>query len=33
VHVLIAPDSFTGTLTATQAAEAMAEGCRQTVLV
>jgi glycerate kinase len=29
VHVLIAPDSFTGTLTATQAAEAMAEGWRR----
>jgi glycerate kinase len=30
VHVLIAPDCFTGTLTATQAAEAMAEGWRRT---
>lgn len=29
MHVLIAPDSFTGTLTATQAAEAMAEGWRR----
>jgi glycerate kinase len=29
VHVLIAPDCFTGTLTATQAAEAMAEGWRR----
>jgi glycerate kinase len=29
VHVLIAPDSFTGTLTATQAAEAMAAGWRR----
>ncbi len=30
MHVLIAPDSFTGTLTATQAAEAMAQGWRET---
>lgn len=29
MHVLIAPDCFTGTLTATQAAEAMAAGWRQ----
>ncbi len=29
MHVLIAPDSFTGTLTATQAAEAMAAGWRR----
>jgi len=29
VHVLIAPDCFTGTLTATQAAEAIAEGWRR----
>ena len=29
MHVLIAPDCFTGTLTATQAAEAMAEGWRR----
>jgi glycerate kinase len=29
VHVLIAPDCFTGTLTATQAAEAMAQGWRR----
>lgn len=29
MHVLIAPDSFTGTLTATQAAEAMAQGWRE----
>ena len=29
VRVLIAPDCFTGTLTATQAAEAMAEGWRR----
>ena len=29
VHVLIAPDCFTGTLTATQAAEAMAHGWRR----
>ena len=28
MHVLIAPDAFTGTLTATQAAEAMAQGWR-----
>ena len=30
VHVVIAPDSFTGTLTAAQAAEAIAAGWRQT---
>lgn len=30
VHVVIAPDSFTGTLTATQAAEAMAAGWHDT---
>jgi glycerate kinase len=30
VHVVIAPDSFTGTLTAAQAAEAIATGWRQT---
>lgn len=30
MHVLIAPDSFTGTLTATQAAEAIASGWRRT---
>lgn len=30
VHVLIAPDSFTGTLTAPQAAQAMASGWRRT---
>src|SRR5699024_2834154 len=29
VHVLIAPDCFTGTLTATQAAEAIAAGWRR----
>ena len=29
MHVVIAPDCFTGTLTATQAAEAMAEGWRR----
>ena len=29
MHVLIAPDSFTGTLTATQAAEAISEGWRR----
>ena len=29
MHVLIAPDCFTGTLTATQAAEAMATGWRR----
>lgn len=29
MHVLIAPDCFTGTLTATQAAEAMADGWRR----
>ena len=30
VHVVIAPDCFTGTLTAQQAAEAMAQGWRRT---
>ena len=30
VHVVIAPDCFTGTLTATQAAEAMAAGWHDT---